>query len=260
MSPALLSLLQLCDPALPIGGYAHSGGLETYVQAGVVSNRGTAEDFIREMLARNLYYTDAALVSLSYAAVMRMDDEDLLELDVLCEAVKFPKEIRQASQKLGMRLLKVFQGIFSGETLTEEGSEGTDEGKMRDGTVEKIDKEDERLFGVMREYNKTVQTRQTPGHYCIAFGVCAAALGIGLREVLTGYYYNAAAGMVTNCVKLIPMGQQDGQELLFSLHSLIGELVGGSLEPDRELIGVCCSGFDIRCMQHEQLYSRLYMS
>jgi urease accessory protein len=260
MSPVLLSLLQLCDPALPIGGYAHSGGLETYVQAGVVSNRGTAEDFIREMLARNLHYTDAALVSLSYAAVMRMDGVGVLELDALCEAVKLPKEIRQASQKLGIRLLKVFQGIVSGETLTEEGSEGTGEGNRQDGAAGKTGKGDERLFGVMREYNRAVQARKTFGHYCVAFGVCAAALGIGLREVLTGYYYNAAAGMVTNCVKLIPMGQQDGQELLFSFHSLIGELVEGSLEPDREMIGVCCPGLDIRCMQHEQLYSRLYMS
>src|SRR5882757_472326 len=140
MSPALLSLLQLCDPALPIGGYAHSGGLETYVQAGVVRNRGMAEDFIREMLARNLYYTDAALVSLSYTAAVRMDDGALLELDAVCEAVKIPKEIRQASQKLGIRLLKVFQGIVPGGA------------------------------GVMREYNKSVQARTTFGHYCVAFG------------------------------------------------------------------------------------------
>jgi urease accessory protein len=85
-------------------------------------------------------------------------------------------------------------------------------------------------------------------------------LGIGLREALTGYYYNVAAGMVTNCVKLIPMGQQDGQRLLFSLHPLMAELVEKSQEPDRELIGLGCAGLDIRCMQHEQLYSRLYMS
>ncbi|MGB8192919.1 MAG: urease accessory UreF family protein, partial [Chitinophagaceae bacterium] len=72
--------------------------------------------------------------------------------------------------------------------------------------------------------------------------------------------YNAAAGMVTNSVKLIPLGQQDGQQLLFSFHELIEKLAAQSVSPDRELIGMCCIGFDIRCMQHEQLYSRLYMS
>ncbi|HEX9510946.1 MAG TPA: urease accessory protein UreF [Puia sp.] len=248
MSQALYRLLQLSDPALPIGGYAHSGGLETYVQAGVVSNRGTAAEFVRQMLAKNLRYTDAALVALSYAAVTAGDQGALLEWDALCEAVKLPKEIRQASQKLGLRLLKIFQGAYVGEGVGRFLEEAG-------GTIVGVD-----VDGVAGQYYKAVQAKQTPGHYSVAFGTCAAALGIGLREALTGFYYNAAAGMVTNCVKLIPIGQQDGQELLFSLQALIGELVEGSMEPDKELIGVCCPGLDIRCMQHEQLYSRLYMS
>jgi urease accessory protein len=56
------------------------------------------------------------------------------------------------------------------------------------------------------------------------------------------------------------LGQQDGQQILFSLHSLIQQLVKNTMNPDRDLLGLCCTGFDIRCMQHEQLYSRLYMS
>jgi urease accessory protein len=213
MNTTLLSLLQLSDPALPIGGYAHSWGLETYVQEGVVHDAVTAEEYVRQMLSTSLHYTDAALMVLSYQA----DAERLLELDALCEAVKLPREIREGSRKLGARLLKIFGGI---------------------GAV------------------------QTPAltHYPIVFGYCAAMLAISLPEALTGYYYNAASGMVTNCVKLIPIGQQDGQKLLFSLHPLIQQLVEKSLYPDAGLIGLCCAGFDIRCMQHEQLYSRLYMS
>jgi urease accessory protein len=45
-----------------------------------------------------------------------------------------------------------------------------------------------------------------------------------------------------------------------SLFPLINELVQQSLLPDKDMIGYCCAGFDIRSMQHEQLYSRLYMS
>jgi len=241
----LLSLLQLSDPALPIGGYAHSGGLETYVQAGIVCDPASAGNFVRELLRTSVHYTDAALVALAFKAVVSEDEEELAGLDRLCEAVKLPREMREASRKLGGRLGKIFEGSVGLGSGGKDGVGGMNEAGcwISEGSVGASD-------GRFR----------CPRHYPVAFGYCAARLRIGLREALTGYYYNAAAGMVTNCVKLIPMGQQDGQVLLFSLQSLIKELVEKSLEPDRELIGMCCVGLDIRCMQHEQLYSRLYMS
>ena len=52
---ALLSLLHLADPTLPIGGFSHSAGLETYVQQGIVKDKKTATDFITQMLSRNLF-------------------------------------------------------------------------------------------------------------------------------------------------------------------------------------------------------------
>ena len=224
----LLSLLQISDPTLPIGSYAHSNGLETYVQQGIVKDAVTAREFVTEMLSQNLQYTDAAFVSLAYDAAEQNDLKRILELDNECTAVKLPRETRQASQKLGMRLIKIFQPISKS------------------------------LIGV--EYKKALHHQKAIGHYSIAFGIYANALKISKTEALTGFYYNAAVGMVTNSVKLVPLGQQDGQELLFSLQALINQLVQTALNPNPELIGLCCTGFDIRCMQHEQLYSRLYMS
>jgi urease accessory protein len=215
MSMALLNLLQLSDPALPIGSYAHSGGLETYVQEGVVCDRESAGRWVRDILSTSVAYTDAALVALAYKGV---DDAGRIgELDRLCEAVKAPREIREASRMLGRRLWKIFE-------------------KKMDGV----------LGG--------------PVHYPVVFGCCAASMGIGLKETLTGFFYTTAAGMVTNCVKLVPLGQQDGQELLMGLQPLIAELAERGLEPEEEMVGLCCTALDIRCMRHEGLYSRLYMS
>lgn len=228
MNASLLSLLQLSDPALPIGSYAHSSGLETYVQNGIIYDKVTAHEFITQMLSRSLCFTEGAFVSLAYNAASSGDFNSILKYDEECTAIKLPKEMRMASQKLGIRLMKIFQPVCEND--------------------------------IAARYRQAVELKEATGHYCLVFGMYAQALMISKEDALYGFYYNAAAGMVTNSVKLIPLGQQDGQEILFSLQPLIQPLVRDSIEPDKSLIGLCCTGFDIRCMQHEQLYSRLYMS
>lgn len=228
MNSALLSLLHLTDPTLPIGGFSHSAGLETYVQQGLVKDATTAKEFVVQMLSQNLKYTDAAFVSLAYDAASKNYSQRIFLLDAECTAVKLPKEMRQASNKLGLRLMKIFQPLNNSELLN--------------------------------EYASAIKNQEAMGSYCIAFALYAQSLGVSKQDALNGFYYNAAVGFVTNAVKLVPLSQQSGQEILFSIHGLIDELVQQTLQPNEDLIGLCCTGFDIKSMQHERLYSRLYMS
>jgi urease accessory protein len=179
------------------------------------------------MLQQNIQYTDAAFASLAYDYALENDWQGIIGLSDECTAVKLPAEIRTASEKLGTRLVKVFQTFSKAPIAT--------------------------------QYKEAIAGFLKP-HYCIAYGIYAQALQIDKAAALTGFYYNAAAGMVTNCVKLVPLGQQEGQDLLYSLHPLLNHLVACSMHPDKSLVGLCSAGFDIRCMQHERLYSRLYMS
>lgn len=226
--PFLGSLLHLSDPTLPIGGYTHSGGLETYVQRGLVHNTTTAEQYVRQMLGSNLHYNDAAFVCLAYQAAAAGDLPALLLLDEEVSALKLPEEIREASRKLGLRLMKIFRR--------------------------------QQAFPLAIALEQAVQEQKAAAHYCVVYGVYAFLLGIPLEAALYAFYYNAAVGMVTNAVKLVPLGQLDGQDILFRIQPLIRELVPATITLDRELTGICNIGFDIRCMQHERLYSRLYMS
>lgn len=222
-------LLQINDALFPIGGYSHSQGLETYIQKGIVHDESTAKQYISHKLRWNLAYTDLLAVRLAYERAAAHDLDGLMWLEELLAASRVPMEQREASRKMGSRFCKTIE-------------------KLHLKTIDCI----------YTEY-VTARTRRPMTHSCI-YGVFCAACGMELEESLAHYLYAQTSAMVTNCVKTIPLSQSAGQQLLSSMYPLFSELLTSVHSWTEDDLCLSAPGFDLRGIQHEKLYSRLYMS
>jgi urease accessory protein len=229
MPNSFWNILQICDSQFPIGSYAHSYGLETYVQRNLVNDVETTRIFIENTLLYNTLYNDAAFVKLAYEATEKNDFDSIISLDDLITATKSASESRKASQKLGVRFMKMG-----------------------------IEFELENSF--FKAYFNTIQEKKVMGHYAIAFGMTSQILGVNIETVLTAFYYNTVAAIVNNCAKLVPISQMSGQKIVYQCNNLVNDLVQRTIKLPIEDVGRCAIDFEIKAMQHEDLYSRLYMS
>lgn len=222
-----LLLLQICDSVFPIGAYSHSYGLETYIQLGLVHDETTAASFVETQVRWPLTYTELLGIRLAYEAVRAGDLGRVGGLEALMAAAKVPAETREASRKMAARFCKTAAGFLEGEAA--------------------------RGFAA---YASRPQAHTVNA----AYGVFAALAGIDLEELMRRYLYSQVSAMVTNCVKTVPLSQTAGQRLLFALAGAQVEAVRAALRASDELLGLSMPGFDVRQIEHETLYSRLYMS
>lgn len=222
-------LLQVNDALFPIGAYSHSYGLETYIQKNLVKTVEETWDFIFRRMRYGFAYNEFLSARLAYERAQANDVQGLQELEEILDASRIPKETREAGKKLGSRFVKTVSVM----KIPYENACFTDYLSLRKG--------------------------KTTTH-SVVYGAFCGAVGITYEKAMETYLYSQTSSMVTNCVKTIPLSQTDGQKLLFKSNQLYQEIL--ELLPTLTAEELCLSnpGFDIRCMQHEGLYSRIYMS
>lgn len=221
----LLSLFQLIDSSFPTGSFAHSFGLETYTQYGLVNDRWTFETYLRSVLQHGVRNGDAVAVTLAYKTT---DIEYIIDLDTRLTALKTPDESRQGSIKTGKQFLRNANRLFDHEKLD--------------------------------AYRACIQSGKCAGHHAIAYGLVTQSASIDLHTSLLGYLHAYVVGQVSAAIRLIPLGATDGQLVIQAVHPELVEIATlvECAEPGN--LGNFTPGLDIRSMQHERLYSRLFVS
>lgn len=224
----LVSLLHFADSAFPTGGYAHSFGLERYCQAGIVRDRPGLERFLLAQLEGAAGPCDATAVAGALRAFGRGDLEGCRRLDETLEAMKIVKEFREGSRQMGRQTLRVAASLIA----------------------------DARLGSYLDDVN----AHRAPGHHAIAFGMSAGALGWVAGAAATAFLYSTTALLVGAALRLLPMGQMEGQAVLWSLHPVIERVAREAAERPTGDLWAFTPGLDIQGVLHEQLDARLFRS
>jgi urease accessory protein len=217
---ALLHLLQFASPALPIGGYSYSQGLETAIDKGTVLDAATAREWIAGCLSEVIGMWDAPLLWRLMQAFDAGDDAAIALWSERFIASRDSAEFRAETIQMGYSLTKLVAelGVADVSKLGAEVSLPT------------------------------------------AFACAVSALGIPHREALLAMLFSWAENQVLVCVKSVPLGQVAGQRLLLSLAPDLERAAARACALGDAEMSNWAPGLSMLSMRHEVQHGRLYRS
>jgi urease accessory protein len=224
----LLQLLHLNDSAFPTGGFSHSYGLETYTQAGIVHDQRTLREFLTGRLLDGMVRFDLVFVHEAHLAAQCNEIDRLYELDERLIAMMPVYELREASIQVGRRFLRTALPLYGGIAS--------------------------------KHYFEAIQQKRCSGHFAIAYGVVLADMNIDSRLALLTYANIFVMGQAAAAVKLLNLGQTRIQALIAEMQPVIHDAVEQAITYTLDDCQMFTPTMDIRAMQHEHLFRRLFIS
>lgn len=222
MSTGLLQLLRLASPALPIGAYSYSQGLESAIEHGWVRDPASAQRWLAELMDGPLTRYEWPLLGNALAAAATGDGERLVELNEEWLASRESAELRAETEQTGYSLKVLLLSLpETGET------------------------------------ERTWLSGLDPLGLPLAYAIAARVFGIAAQEALSAYAWSWLENQVMVLMKALPMGQTAGQQL-FS--ALLPGLSAALRQLPAEPRSSFSPGFAWLSMQHETQYSRLFRS
>lgn len=222
-SGTLLQLIWLASPALPVGGFSYSEGLESAVESHRVADEAQAGDWLLDQLHLSLARADLAVVAQALPAWQAHDAARLAELNAWLLTTRETAELRLQTGQMGRSLLEWLRN--------------------RDP--------DERLATL---------AALAPASYPVAFALAAAQAGASPRDALLAFAFGWAENMVQAAVKTVPLGQNAGQRILAGLAADIPDAVALALSLDDTTRQSFAPMLAIHSARHEIQYSRLFRS
>lgn len=222
---SLLRLMWLASPALPVGGFSYSEGLEPAIEAGLVADEGTAREWLLDHLQLVLARADLPLVAAAWHAWQQHDRARARALNDWALATRESAELRLQTEQMGRSL---------GDWLRRQ------------------DADDPRIA--------TLVALPAAPAWPVAFALAAWRSGAPVRESLLAFGFGWAENMVQAAVKAVPLGQHAGQRVLAALADALPGAVEQALSlPDDERRAFA-PGLAILSSRHETQYSRLFRS
>lgn len=230
MADAAYKLLAWFSPAMPIGAYSYSHGLEYAVEAGLVADAPALRAYLETALGHGTGQLDASLLCATYRASCEgaCEGRSLADIVMLAAALRGTSELALESAAQGRALLTVLREAWPAAEL-------------------------EGLAALCR------QQEVEPAH-AVTVGVACAAHRLPLKPCVVAFLHGFAANLISAGVRLIPLGQTDGQRLTAGLERAIRAVAAQALSASLDDLGTACPMIDLCAIAHETQYTRLFRS
>ena len=222
---SLVRLLQLASPALPIGAYSYSQGLEWAVESGAVRDAASAQAWIGDVLELVIASGEAAIAWRLLAAALAGDWATFVQWNAWFRASRETSELRAETEQTGGSLSKLLQDLAL-------------------------------LDARAIECLPALAPIPLPAAYALA----ARAFAVPPEAALTGYVWSWLENQVLAAIKLVPLGQVGGQRMLIALGERIPRVVATAIAVDDQDLCTFAPGLCLASMRHETQYSRLFRS
>jgi urease accessory protein len=244
---ALLQLIWLASPALPVGGFSYSEGLESAVEARRVHDEASAGDWLVQQLHASLARADLAVVGAAVDAVRAGDNARIAALDQWVRQTRETSELRQQTEQMGRSLGEWSRSVGWGDT----GTPG--EAPPRRGSPAGSPPAREST-------TPPTEPARAANTYPVAFAIAAARTAAAPRQAALAFAFGWAENMMQAAIKSVPLGQSAGQRILARLAQEIPAAADHALalaDDERQSFTPMLA---ILSAQHETQYSRLFRS